>query len=68
MRTPIDTQQHSRPFDPDAYVRVDDFVAALANSTEWTIEIHDKRQRSAGAASQSHHIDDIVLRARRHAN
>ena len=67
MRTPIDTHQHSRPFDPDAYVRVDDFVAALANSTEWTIEIHDKRERPAGAASQSHHVDDIVLRARRHA-
>jgi len=68
MRTPIDTHQHSRPFDSDAYVRVEDFIVALANSTEWTIELHDKRQRPAGAASHSHHVDNIVLRARRRTN
>ena len=64
MRTPIDTNEHSRAFDPDAYVRVDDFAAALAESPEWQIEIHQKRPRPPGAAS-SHHVDDIVLRARR---
>jgi len=61
------TTDHSRPFDPDAYVRVDDFAAALADSPAWDIELHDRRLRPAGAASASHHIHDIVLRARRRA-
>ncbi|MFD4367078.1 FAD-dependent oxidoreductase [Rhodococcus sp. NPDC058521] len=65
MREPIDTHNHSRPFDPDAYLRVDDFVAALADSPQWDIETHDKRPRPPGAASAAHHVDDIVLRARR---
>jgi len=64
MRAPIDTNEHSSPFDPDAYVRVDDFAAALAESPEWHVETHAKRPRPPGAAS-SHHVDDIVLRARR---
>ena len=65
MRAPIDTAAHSRGFDPDAYVRVDDFAAALADSPAWDIEVHEKRPRPAGAASAAHHVDDIVLRARR---
>jgi thioredoxin reductase/SAM-dependent methyltransferase len=65
MRAPIDTAAHSRAFDPDAYLRVDDFAAALADSPEWDIEVHEKRPRPAGAASGSHHVDDVVLRARR---
>jgi thioredoxin reductase len=68
MRAPIDTLAHSQPFDPDAYVRVDDFAAALASSPAWDIEVHEKRPRPAGAASASHHIDDIVLRARLRAS
>lgn len=67
MRTPIDTHQHSRPFDADAYLRVDDFAAALADSPEWEIEVHEKRPRRPGAASAQHHVDDIVLRGRRRA-
>jgi len=66
MRAAIDTLAHSRPFDPDAYVRVDDFAAALASSPAWDIEVHEKRPRPAGAAS-AHHVDDIVLRARHRA-
>ena len=65
MRAAIDTAAHSRPFDPDAYVRVDDVVAALAGSPSWDIELHEKRPRPPGAASASHHVDDVVLRARR---
>ncbi len=68
MRAPIDTAAHSRPFDPDAYLRVDDFAAALADSPAWDIVVHEKRPRPAGAASASHHVDDIVLRARRSAS
>jgi thioredoxin reductase/SAM-dependent methyltransferase len=64
MRAPIDTNEASRPFDPDAYVRVDDVVAAIADGPEWDIEVHATRPRPAGAAS-THHVDDIVLRALR---
>ena len=65
MRTPIDTLTHSRAFDPDAYLRVDDFAAALADRTGWHIEVDEKRARPAGAASGSLHVDDVVLRAHR---
>ena len=65
MRVPVDTSRHSRPFDPDAYVRLDDVAAAIADSSEWEIEAHDTRPRPPGAASASHHVDDAVLRARR---
>jgi thioredoxin reductase/SAM-dependent methyltransferase len=66
MRTPIDTLASSRALDADAYVRVQDFAAALTASPEWDLEVHETRPRPAGAAS-SHHVDDIVLRARRRA-
>ena len=65
MRAPIDSRRHSRPFDPDAYVRVEDFVAVLADSPAWRIEVNEKRPRPPGAASAAHHVDDVVLRARR---
>jgi thioredoxin reductase/SAM-dependent methyltransferase len=65
MRAPIDPRHNSRPFDPDAYVRVDDVAAAVAGSSAWLIERHEKRPRPAGAASAGHHVDDVVLRARR---
>jgi SAM-dependent methyltransferase len=68
MRAPAGELPHGRPFDPDAYVRVDDFVAALAGSPAWDIELHGKRPRPPGAAaSASHHVHDVVLRARRRA-
>lgn len=66
MRAPIDTRVESRAFDPDAYVRVDDVAAALAASPDWDVEVHEMRPRPAGAAS-AHHVDDLVLRARRRA-
>lgn len=65
MRAPIDTSTHSRAFDPDAYLRVDDIVAAIADSSSWVIEVHETRPRPPGAASASHHVDDVVLRVRR---
>jgi SAM-dependent methyltransferase len=64
MRAPVDTHTHSQAFDPDAYVRVHDFAAALADSPEWDVEVHGTRPRPSGAAS-AHHVDDVVLRARR---
>jgi thioredoxin reductase/SAM-dependent methyltransferase len=67
MRAPVGALNHSRPFDADAYVRTDDFAAAIADSPSWDVEVHEKRPRPAGAATASHHVDDIVLRARRRA-
>ena len=54
-----------RPFDPEAYLHIDDFAAALTGATGWTIEISDKRPRPSGSATAAHHPDDRVLRARR---
>ncbi|MGY6501096.1 MAG: FAD-dependent oxidoreductase [Acidimicrobiales bacterium] len=65
MRAPVDTAQHSRAFDADAYVRVEDVVATLGADPHWDIVRHETRPRPPGAASASHHVDDIVLRARR---
>jgi hypothetical protein len=45
---------------------VEDFVAVLSNDPDWDIEVHERRPRPPGAASASHHVDDVVLRARRH--
>lgn len=67
MRAPIDTTRASRPFDPDAYVRVEDVAAVLAGMSEWEVEVHESRPRPPGAAS-SHHVDDVVLRARRRSD
>lgn len=53
-------------FDPDAYLRVDDFMTALTDSTSWDVEVCEKRPRPPGSASASHHVEDIVLVARRH--
>ena len=62
MRAP--EHQH-RPFDPDAYLRIDDFAVVLEATPGWTIEVNDQRSRPAGSASAAHHADDRVLRARR---
>ena len=64
MRAPIDTSQQSRAFDPDAYVRVVDVAAAIAGSGDWEIEVDETRPRPPGAVS-THHVDDVVFRARR---
>ncbi len=66
MRAPIDTRTESRAFDPDAYVTVNDFAAVVAESPTWDIEVYEQRRRPLGAAS-SHHVADIVLRARKAA-
>ena len=65
VRAPVDTNEHSRPFDPEAYVRVADFAAALDGLTGWTVEVDETRARPPGAVASSHHARDVVLRARR---
>jgi thioredoxin reductase len=64
---PMRAPGQDRAFDADAYVRVEDFVAALAGSSDWDVEVNEKRPRPAGHTAASHHVDDIVLRARRSA-
>ena len=39
-------------------------TAALAEASGWVIETHERRERPAGAVS-THHVHDVVLRARR---
>jgi thioredoxin reductase/SAM-dependent methyltransferase len=67
MPAEVGALDHGLLFDPEAYVRVDDFAAALDDSPEWEIELYQKRPRPPGAASASHHVEDVVLRARRRA-
>jgi hypothetical protein len=64
MRDAMEASGRRGLFDPDAYVRVEDFDAALTDSPAWEIEVHGTVPRPPGAVS-SHHVDDIVLRARR---
>ncbi|HVV76727.1 MAG TPA: methyltransferase domain-containing protein [Mycobacteriales bacterium] len=64
MRAAID-EGAAPAFDPMAYVHVEDFARVVADSRDWVVEVHGKRPRPPGAASASHHIEDIVLRARR---
>ena len=63
MRKAID-EGAAPAFDPMAYVHVEDFATVVADSPDWDIEVHEKRPRPPGAASASHHIEDVVLRAR----
>lgn len=52
------------PFDPEAYVQVTDFQAAVSETPGWTITSVGKRPRPPGSTSADHHVDDVVLRAR----
>lgn len=67
LRAPRDPATEGPAFDPDAYVGADAIAVALDDEPGWTVEIHETRPRPAGAISESHHVDDTVLRARRHA-
>jgi SAM-dependent methyltransferase len=67
MRPSVDDPALNHLFDPDAYVRTDDVAAALAGSSGWDIEVNAKRPRPPGSGSSSHHVEDVVLRARRRA-
>ncbi len=62
---PVDVATQTRMFDPLSFVGVDEIAAALrADPATWDVETHDVRPRPPGAAS-THHVDDVVLRARR---
>ena len=63
IREPIDTSEQTRMWDTDAFVGIDEFASALAESPGWIIERHETRPRPPEAASAPH-VDDVVLRAR----
>lgn len=61
-----DDVEQTRPFDHRAFVDTDEFVAAIAERADWVVELHGRRERPAGAVP-THHVHDVVLRARRSA-
>lgn len=63
MEAMQDPKHQHRPFDPEAYLHIEDFAAVLATLPGWTIAVNEKRPRPAGSASAAHHADDRVLRA-----
>ena len=56
--------ERSRPFDHEAFVQTDELVAAIDRRPDWVVEVHERRERPAGAVS-THHVHDVILRARR---
>jgi SAM-dependent methyltransferase len=64
-RTPIDLAEETRMFDPEAYLGIDEIATVITDDPDWELELHETRPRPPGAASAHHHVDDIVLRARR---
>ena len=64
MRRPIDTTSQASCSTPTPTSEWTTSSTAITNSPDWDIEVNEKRPRPSGAAS-THHVDDIVLRARR---
>ncbi|WP_188895306.1 bifunctional NAD(P)/FAD-dependent oxidoreductase/class I SAM-dependent methyltransferase [Microlunatus endophyticus] len=62
LAEPVDVATQTRMFDPGAYVGIEEIVAAIGEAGDWTIEVHDTRDRPPGAAS-THHVRDVLLRA-----
>jgi SAM-dependent methyltransferase len=54
-------------FDPEDYVASDDVAAALGEG--WDVELQERRARDVPPSGRGggHHVDDLVLRARRRA-
>lgn len=65
MRRSIDTTKTSQVFDADAYVTVADFARTIGDLDDWEILDHGTVARPPGAATASHHVDDVILRAQR---
>ncbi|GAA2727697.1 class I SAM-dependent methyltransferase [Cellulomonas aerilata] len=50
-------------FDPSLYVLPDDVAATLRAG--WQVDVHERRPRSVSGGGGAHHVEDVVLRARR---
>ncbi|MCC3294062.1 class I SAM-dependent methyltransferase [Arthrobacter sp. zg-Y411] len=55
--------QDQAPVDMRAYVLPGDIAAALDG--DWAVEVNETRPRSVTAGAGAHHVEDVVLRARR---
>lgn len=62
---PVDVAEQTRMFDPGAYLGIDDIAATIDADPNWELELHETRSRPPGAASAPHHVDDVIVRARR---
>jgi SAM-dependent methyltransferase len=55
--------RHDDDFDPALYVLPADVRALL--SEEWSVEVDERRPRAVSRGAGAHHVEDVVLRARR---
>lgn len=62
--TDVATQTHM--WDGGAYVGIDEIAAAVSHDDAWVLDVLETRERPPGAVS-THHVRDVVLRARRTA-
>ena len=67
---PMRTSRSTRIATVDRSIPTPTFASTMSpmpslRSTEWLVDVHDKRERPGGHIAASHHVDDIVLRARR---
>lgn len=56
-------QHRDDGFNPDDYVQPADVAAVL--DQDWRLQVLQERPRSVTGGAGSHHVDDVVLRARR---
>jgi SAM-dependent methyltransferase len=56
-------QHRDDGFNPDNYVQPADVAAVL--DQDWRLEVQEERPRSVSTGAGSHHIADVVVRARR---
>lgn len=61
-RETVDVAAQTRMYDPEAFVGIDEIAATLVADPVWRIELHETRDRPAGASS-GHHVQDVVFRA-----
>lgn len=54
---------HERDFDPSDYYQPADIAKLLDHN--WTVQVNETRPRTAPQPAGTHHVHDIVLRARR---
>lgn len=54
----------SHGIDPDDLLSPDDVPPALGPG--WSVEVHERRERTISGGAGAHHHDDVVVRARRH--
>ena len=58
--------EHTRDFDPRSFYQPDEVAELLGDDGDaWTVLANETRARTAPAPAGTHHVSDVVLRARR---